>query len=104
MTSRISLYTLLGTALLAWAGLLLFTHFVPPLTIPAFLAFFVILLVALTSTFTPVAFLIGRWILAGRHYRVTVRQSIRGGALLALVIILYLILCSVHSGYLAFGV
>jgi hypothetical protein len=97
MTSRISLYTLLGVALLAWMGLLLFTHFVPPLTIPAFLAFFVILLVALTSTFTPVAFLIGRWILTGRHYRVTVRQSIRESALLALVVILNLILRALHS-------
>jgi hypothetical protein len=104
MTSRISLYTLLGVALLAWMGLLLFTHFVPPLTIPALLAFFVILLVALTSTFTPLAYLIGRWILAERNYRITVRQSIRESALLALVIILNLILRALHSWNLAMGI
>jgi|SRR5579875_1620567 hypothetical protein len=97
MTSRIALYTLLGIALLAWIGLLLFTHFVPPLTMPAFLTFFVILLVALTSTFTPLAYLVGYWVLAGRNYRVTVRQSIRESALLALVIILNLILRALHS-------
>jgi hypothetical protein len=104
MTSRISLYTLLGVALLAWLGLLLFTRFVPPLTIPAFLTFFVILLVALTSTFTPLAYLIGRWILAGRPYRVTVRQAIRESALLALVIILNLMLRALHSWNLAVAV
>lgn len=104
MTSRISLYTLLGVALLAWGGLLLFTRFVPPQTVPAFLAFFVILLVALTSTFTPVTFLIGRWILTGRQYRVTVRQSIRESALLALVVILNLILRALHSWNLAMAI
>lgn len=104
MTSRISLYTLLGVSLLAWIGLLLFTHFVPPLTIPAFLAFFVILLVALTSTFTPIAFLIARWILAGRQFHVTMRQSIRQGALLALVLNLNLLLRALHSWNLAMAV
>ncbi len=104
MSNRISLYTLLGVAVLAWIGLLLFTRIVPPATIPALLAFFLILLVALTSTLTPVTFLIGRRVLNGRNYRVTVRQAIRESALLTVVVILNLILRALHSWSLAMAI
>lgn len=101
MTNRASLYTLLVVALLAWGGILLFTRYVPPSTIAAFLTFFLILLVALTSTLTPLVFMIDRRLLARQHYRVTVRQAIRESALLSLVVILNLILRALHSWNLA---
>ncbi len=53
MTNRIALYILMVLAPLAWGALLVFTHFVPPQTVLAFVTFFVLLSVALTSTLSP---------------------------------------------------
>ncbi len=97
MTNRSSLYMLLLVAPFAWIGLLLFTRFVPPQTFSAFVAFFLVLSVALTSTFAPVAYVVGRYVFSLRLYRVTIRHAIRQGALLALVIVLNLILRALDS-------
>ena len=97
MTNRNALYTLMILAPIGWGGLLLFTRFVPPHTPPAFVAFFVLLGVALTSTFSPVLYFISLRFLSLRGYRATVRHAIRQGALLALCIIFNLILLALHS-------
>ena len=97
MTNRNALYILMILAPIAWAGLLLFTRFVPPHTSLAFVAFFVLLGVALTSTFSPVLYFIGLRFLSSRLYRATVRHAIRQGALLALCIVINLILLALRS-------
>ncbi len=97
VTNRAALYTLLVLAPLAWGGLLLFTRFVPPHTLLAFVAFFMLLTVALISTFSPLAYLISLRFLASRLYRATVRHALRQGALFSLCIVLNLILRALHS-------
>lgn len=96
MTNRTALYTLLLLAPLAWGGLLLFTYFVPP-GLASFVVLFVLLGVALTSTFSPLAYFVTLRFLSSRLYRVTVRHALRQGALLSLCIILNLILRALHS-------
>ena len=97
MTSRKALYTLMILAPIGWGALLLFTRFVPPRMPLAFAAFFVLLGVALTSTFSPVLYFISLRFLSSLRYRASVRHSIRQGALLALCIIFNLILLALHS-------
>lgn len=97
MNNRASLYRLLPIALLAWGGLLLFTRFVPPSTPVAFVAFFLILCVALTSTLALTIYFISSRLFAFNRYQPTVHQAIRQGALLALVIALNLIMRALHS-------
>ncbi len=92
MTARSSLSLLLLLALVAWGGLALFTRFIAPDSVLSFIAFFIILAVALTSTLTPVAYTIS--LLA---QRAALRQSLRQGTLLALVIVLNLLLLVLHS-------
>lgn len=82
---------------IAWGGLLLFTHFVPPQTTMAFVVFFLLLSVAQTCTLTPIAYVIGTRLLASRRYHTTVRHALRQSALLSLVIVLNLILRALHS-------
>ena len=89
MSNRSSLSTLLLVALVSWGGLLLFTRVVPPGTLPAFITFFLILVVALTSTSAPVAYLIS-WRFSATPP--TVRSVIRRGALFALIVALNLML------------
>src|SRR5438874_1064869 len=97
MTNRIALSILLLLAPFVWGGLLLFTYFIPPSTVLSFIAFFVLLTVALISTLSPLAYFIGLRFLSSRLYRATVRHALRQGALLSLCIILNLILLSLHS-------
>ena len=97
LTNRTAIYILALLAPLVWGGLLFFTRFVPPRTIPAFIAFFILLGVALTSTFSPIAYFISLRFLSSRLYRATVRHAIRQGALLSLCIIFNLILLSLRS-------
>jgi hypothetical protein len=98
MTSRLSLYLLLGVAVLAWGGLLLFTRFVPPHTLLAFVAFFLILTVALLCTFAPCSFALGLRLFASRRrHRITLRYALRQATLLSLAIVLNLILRALHS-------
>jgi hypothetical protein len=97
MSNRRLLYTLVGAALLAWVGLLLFTRFVPPTTIPAFGIFFVLLTIALSGTIAPVAYVIGLRFLSSRLYRATTHHAMRQGVLLALCMVLNLVLRALHS-------
>ena len=97
MTSRVPLYTLMAVAPLSWGGLFLFTYYVPPANTLSFVALFFILLVALTSTFAPLAYVLGRRLLSPRRYHVTMRSAIRQGTLVALVIILNLIFRALDS-------
>ena len=97
LTNRTALYILILLAPFIWGGFVLFTRFVPPHTILAFITFFTLLGVALTSTFSPLAYFISLRFLSSRLYRTTVRHAIRQGTLLSLCIILNLILLSLHS-------
>ena len=97
LTNRTAIYILALLAPLVWGGLLFFTRFVHPRTIPAFIAFFILLGVALTSTFSPIAYFISLRFLSSRLYRATVRHAIRQGVLLSLCIIFNLILLSLRS-------
>jgi hypothetical protein len=97
VTRRNALYILIGLAPLAWAGLILFTNYIPPATLLTFSAFFLLLGVALTSTFAPLAYLIGLRFLSSRLYRATICHALRQGILLALCVILNLILLALHS-------
>jgi hypothetical protein len=97
MTNRIALNLLMVLAPLAWAALLVFTHFVPPQTVLAYATFFVLLGVALTSTFSPLAYFISLRFISSRLYRATVRHALRQGALLSLWIVFNLLLRALHS-------
>ncbi len=97
MTNRIALNLLMVLAPLAWAALLVFTHFVPPQTVLAYATFFVLLGVALTSTLSPLAYFISLRFISSRLYRATVRHALRQGALLSLWIVFNLLLRALHS-------
>lgn len=97
MNGRTALTTLAILAPLAWVALLVYTRFVPPRDALAFVAFFVLLFVALTSTFAPLAYVIGLRFLSSRLYRATVRHSLRQGALLSAWIVFNLVLRALNS-------
>ena len=97
ITNRSAIYILALLALLAWCALLLFTRFVPPAGIAAFVTVFVLLGVALTSTFSPLAYMLGLRFISSRLYRATMRHSLRQGALLALWVIFNLLLRALNS-------
>ncbi|HLJ33384.1 MAG TPA: hypothetical protein VKU38_07030 [Ktedonobacteraceae bacterium] len=97
LTNRATTYLLLMLALVTWAGIVLFTRYVPPQGLMAFTAFFALLAVALASTFAPVAYVIGLRFISSRLYRATMRHAVRQGMLLSLCIVLNLILRAMHS-------
>ncbi len=97
LSNRATLYILLLLAPFLWGGLLLYTRFIPPHTLLAFIAFFLLIGIAITSTFSPVAYFIGLRFLSSRLYRTTIRHALRQGILLSLCIVLNLILLSLHS-------
>lgn len=97
MSNRSVLLILAGIAVLAWGGLRLFGRFVPPQSLLAFVVFLLILSVACTSTFAPVAYVIGGRLFSLRIYKVGIRPAIRQGALLSLVLVFNLILRALHS-------
>ncbi|RAQ96644.1 hypothetical protein [Thermogemmatispora tikiterensis] len=97
ISNRTALSLLGGLALPVWAAFLLFTYFVPPQGLLAFVAFFVLLLGALICTFAPLAYLCGLLFISSRLYRATIRHALRQGTLLALCIVLNLILRALHS-------
>jgi hypothetical protein len=97
ITNRQTLYLLIIIAPFLWGGLLLYTRFIPPHTLLAFTAFFLLIGIAITSTLAPIAYFIGLRFLSSRLYRTTVRHALRQGALLSLCIVLNLILLSLHS-------
>jgi len=81
-------------ALISWGGLLVFAYLVPPHTFLAFIPFFLILAVAITSTVAPIAYIIDRYLPSTQQ---TVRSAIRRGGLLALITVLNLALLALHS-------
>ncbi len=102
MTHRTVLFLLLIIALGSWAGLLFFTHAIAPTTPIAFVIFFTILLVALTSTIALLAYGIGTLMLASglftrKRRHATLQGALRQGTLLALAIILNLVLRALNS-------
>jgi len=97
LTNRNALHFLIVLAPLAWAGLAIYIYFVPPRGLLSLVAFFLLLDVALTGTFSPIAYAISMRFISSRLYRAAVRHAIRQGALLALVIVLNLILRALHS-------
>ncbi len=97
MSNRSALLILSGIALLAWGGLRLFVHLVPPHPLMAFIVLYLILSIAGTSTFALVAYAIGARLLSLRLYKITLRHAIRQGALLSLVLVFNLILLALHS-------
>lgn len=94
MSNRSSFSTLMLIALLSWGGLLWFTYAVPPSPFPAFVVFFLILAVALTSTSAPIAYMIDRFFSSTQP---TVRSAIRRGALCALIVVVNLMLRALSS-------
>lgn len=104
MKSRTVLYGFIALAPLAWAAFVVFTHFIPPQSILAFVAFFVILEVALTCTFTPIAYAVGQRFLASHLYIITIRYALRQGALFSLCIVLNLLLRALHSWNIFTGI
>jgi hypothetical protein len=97
LSNRATLSILLILAPFLWGALLLYTRFIPPHTLLAFTAFFLLIGIAITSTFAPIAYFIGLRFLSSRLYRTTVRHALRQGVLLSLCIVLNLILLSLHS-------
>ena len=97
MTIRASLNVLIILALLAWAAVLVFTHFVPPQTVQAYATFFVLLGVALTCTLSPVAYFVGKRFTSSRLRRASMRNALREGALVSLWVVFNLLLHALHS-------
>jgi hypothetical protein len=97
LTNRATTSLLLVLALCMWAGIVIFTRYVPPQGMMAFTAFFVLLAVALASTFAPVAYVIGLRFISSRLYRATMGHAVRQGVLLSLCIVLNLMLRALHS-------
>ena len=97
INNRTTLTLLLLLAPVTWGGLLVFTHFVPPIGTLTYTTFFVLLGIALTCTLSPIAYGVGLRFLSSRLYRATLRHAIRQGALLSLCIVLNLLLRSLHS-------
>ena len=97
MTNRTALNMFMVLAPLAWAALLVFTHFVPPQSVQAYATFFVLLGVALTSTLSPLAYFISLRFISSRLHRATMRHALRQGVLLSLWIVFNLLLRALHS-------
>ena len=97
LTNRVTISLLFVLALFTWAGIVVFTRYVPPQGMMAFVAFFVLLEVALVSTFAPVAYIVGLRFISSRLYRATMRHAVRQGILLSLCIVINLILRALHS-------
>jgi hypothetical protein len=94
---QLSLYILLPIALLAWGGLLLFTRYVEPVSLSAFMMFFLLMEIALITTFSPIAYFIGLRFFPRRLYNATKGHALRQGVLLSLAIVLNLLLRALHS-------
>ena len=91
ISSRGLLIGMLIVALLAWGGLLLFTRYIAPQSVPSFLAFFALLSVALLCTLTPLTYLITR------AMRPRLGRATRQGGLISAWIIFNLLLRLLHS-------
>lgn len=96
-TNRSPNLVMLLIAILAWSGLLLFTHDVPPASMAAFVIFFVLLSSALFCTLAPLIHLITRGVLARRGIHPTMSHALREALLISLFIVFNLVLRVLHS-------
>jgi hypothetical protein len=88
MAGRHPILTMVLVALVAWLCLGLFGKFVAPESAGARLVFLLLLLMALTATFTPAAQLIGSRLVRSKTYaQHRLRHAFRQGGLLALAIV-----------------
>lgn len=76
---------------------MLFTRFIAPGSVPAFLGFFCLLGTCLLSTFIPLTYLVARLILAARSAQPRLGQATRQASLISAWIILNLLLRLLHS-------
>ena len=97
LSNRATIYILLALAPILWGALLLYSRFIPPDTLLAYFTLFILLGLAITSTFTPIAYFISLRFLSSRLARTTVRHALRQGILLSLCIVVNLILLALHS-------
>ena len=97
MTNRTALNMLMLLAPLAWAALLVFTHFIPPQAVLAYVTFFILLDIALTSTLSPLAYCISLRFTSSRLHRATMRHALREGALVSIWVVFNLLLRALHS-------
>lgn len=109
LSARALLITMSIVMLLAWAGLLLFTRYVPPRGMPAIAAVFLLLSVALFCTFVPLIYLITRAIFAARSRRPRLSQAAREGGLIAAWLVFNLLLrvlqsWSIFTALVSFGI
>ena len=109
LSARALLITMSIVMLLAWGGLLLFTRYVPPQSVPAIAAVFLLLSVALFCTFVPLTYLITRAIFAARSRRPRLSQAMREGGLIAAWLIFNLLLrilqsWSIFTALVSFGI
>ena len=94
--SRRPLSVFLGSAILAWGGLLLFTYFVPPRNIPLVVLAFLLLSVALLSTFIPLIYLF-RLLIPKTRLAPSFKGAIREAALFSAWVIFNLLLLVLRS-------
>ena len=93
-----SLFVILAiSALLAWLGLLLFTRYVAPQSVLAFLIFFLLLSIALLCTLIPAVYFLSQVILARWSGRPNMLIVTRQSAWIAGWIILNLLLRAFHG-------
>ena len=97
MTNRTSLNMLMVLAPLVWVALLIFTYFVSPQSVQAYVTFFVLLGVALTSTLSSLAYFISRRFVSSRLHRASMRHALREGALVSLWVVFNLLFRVLHS-------
>lgn len=97
ISQRALLITLMLLALSAWGGLLLFTHFIAPDSLLAFLGFFCLLATGLLATCIPLIYAVARPILAMRNTRPRLGQITRQASLISAWIIFNLLLRLLHS-------
>jgi hypothetical protein len=97
ISHRTLLITLALLALLAWGGLLLFTHFIAPGGSLVFLGFFCLLTTGLLSTLIPLIYLVARPILAVHSAQPHLGQVIRQASLISIWIVFNMLLRLLHS-------
>ena len=102
MAIRHPVITMAVVALFAWLGLGLFGKLVAPQDAFPRALFLLVLLIALTATFTPIAQLVGSRFIRSKWYALhSFRHALRQGALVALAIVANLTLRALDAWFWA---
>lgn len=102
MARRHPIAIMVGVAFVAWVGLLLFGKFVPPEGALARSLFLLIVFIALTTTFAPIAQFVGSRIVRSKVYaQHAARHALRQGALASLAVVANLALKALDAWYWA---